>query len=226
MIVGEVTTDVNGAFSTSFQIPYNFFSGDRNMVGAIDATGFRGASVIHVVPPPEIELPTASGAFGAAIAISGVGFLPNARPSALSLFGTNFLPDSAFLRTDNTGAISIDVRLPQLPAGTGQLSLTVGSDTAIKAFQVLPGMVTATRALRSPFAPFSELDSARIMLTSFPPNVRVDSVTANGADLLPAGSLIIGQDGSLRIDISGLPREEVRVFVTVGGVGVSVVIAP
>ena len=96
MIVGEVTTDVNGAFSTSFQIPYNFFSGDRNMVGAIDATGFRGASVIHVVLPPEIELPTASGAFGAAIAISGVGFLPNARPSALSLFGTNFLPDSAF----------------------------------------------------------------------------------------------------------------------------------
>ena len=102
----------------------------------------------------------------------------------------------------------------------------MGSDTASKAFQVLPGMITATRALRSPFAPFSELDSARIMLTSFPPNVRVDSVTANGADLLPAGSLIIGQDGSLRIDISGLPREEVRVFVTVGGVGVSVVIAP
>ena len=225
MIVGEVTTDASGDFSTSFQIPYTIFSGDRNVVGAIDATGFRGASVMHVVPPPDIELSTATGALGTAISVNGVGFLPNARPSALSLFSTNFLPDSAFLRTDNTGAISIDVWLPSLPAGTGQLSLTVGSETASKAFQVLPAMITATRTLLSPFAPFPDLDSAKITLTSFPPNAAVESVTANGADLLLGRSLTIGQNGSLSFEIASLPREEVRVFVTVGGVGVSAVIA-
>lgn len=86
-------------------------------------------------------------------------------------------------------------------------------------------MITATRTLLSPFAPFPDLDSAKITLTSFPPNAAVESVTANGADLLLGRSLTIGQDGSLSFEIASLPREEVRVFVTVGGVGVSAVIA-
>ena len=209
VIVNQVTTDANGAFSASFQIPYTLFSGDLNMIGAIDATGSKGASVMHVVPPPEITLSTASGAFGAAVSITGTGFLPNARPSALSLFGTNFLPDTASLRTDIAGTISFDVWLPQLLAGTGQLSLTVGSDTVSKAFQVLPGMITATRALQSSFEASSALDSARLDLTSFPPDVTVESVTANGADLLQGRSLAVAQDGSLSFEISGLPQEEV-----------------
>jgi len=210
IVVATVDIDSGGAFSANFEVPSSQFAGKRHLIHAVDRAG-TVATVEHVLPPAEIQLSPASGTIGAVISISGTGFPINVRPSSLSFLGAD-LPLPGFLDTNRLGEIKIDVQLPELlPAGAGQMTLTIGSTAASAPFEKIPATLTVSR------------DTEFILLsgTGFPRNTFVSSTTINGQKIF-GGAVFTDDSGEFGIRIPDPQTTRVEIAVIVANTTVSV----
>ena len=161
------------------------------------------ATVEHVLPSAEITLSQASGTMGSVISINGTGFPISVPPSSVSFLGTDLaLP--GFLSTNSIGEIALDVQLTELlPAGTGQMALTIGATTASAPFEKIPATLTASR-------------TTELILftgTGFPRNTFVSSVIIDGQKL--SRSVITDENGEFSINYLDPPTSRVDISVTV-----------
>jgi len=203
IVVGIVQIDSSGAFSANFEVPSSQFAGKRHLITAVDRTGTL-ASVEHVLPPAAIELSLASGTIGTVISINGTGFPINLQPTSLSFLGTD-LPLPGFSGTNNFGEIKIDVQLSELlPAGAGQMTLTIGSTAASAPFEKIPAALTASRST----------ESILLIGTGFPRNAFVSSITINGQKIF-GGAVFTDDNGEFSKNILDPPKTLVEIIVIV-----------
>ena len=167
----------------------------------------------HVLPPAELELSRTSGTIGTVISINGTGFPIDATSSSLSFLGTDLsLP--ALSGTNSIGEINIDVQLPELlPAGAGQMTLTIGSTVASAPFEKIPATLAANRAT----------DSILLTGAGFPRNTFVSSITVQGQKLF-GGSVFTDDSGEFTKGILSPPTTLVEIIVIVANTSVSLIV--
>ena len=212
IVVATVTTDEDGAFRTTIEIPYSVFSGSDNVIKAFDDQG-AGVSVQHILPAATMVLSVAEADVGTPISVVGAGFAPELSPS-LFYGGTEIQLDT-FLLIDGVGNIEFDFLLPDLQTGTGVMSLTVGAANASATFQVLPWKLKV-----------SDTDIAgQLTLTAkgFPTNT-VSTLSINGVEL---ESRVRTDDlGGFSVVIYNLPEGQIVIQVQAGSVSDTVVSSP
>ncbi|PKB64109.1 MAG: hypothetical protein BZY80_03810 [SAR202 cluster bacterium Io17-Chloro-G2] len=141
--VGTATTDAEGDFETTFNVPLTAGIPSSNTVTAT-GVGTTGTAIDgHKVASPKVELTPESAAFGATIAINGTGFPGFSTATTVDIGDLSVLP-SPPPRTLADGLLSISVLVPQLDLGVQVVRLTVGGVSAIATFTIVAPDPTAT----------------------------------------------------------------------------------
>ena len=148
-----VATDQLGAFAAGFAMPNLPYRDSLNRIAAQSETG-AFAWVDHTFLTPTLEMSTPQAKSGVAIIAAGRGFTPNF-PVTL-FFDQTALTTVPLPRTNDQGAIDLDFKLPGLQSGDGKMKMTVGGESAVADFQVLPPRITLARRAESPNSIFVE----------------------------------------------------------------------
>jgi len=142
-----VTPDASGAFETKVTAPFEALIPSTNTVKATVVGTAAAASAEHKVPAATVSISPGEGPSGIIFTVNGANFRPFRLVSDITIGVPSVLSSS--LSTDADGSFTFSGVVPQLPAGTKVVSITVGQVRAFVSFKVTEPDVPPT-PIRTP----------------------------------------------------------------------------
>ena len=122
----SVSSNSRGSFSATFTVPSQA-SGSRQVM----ATDGTNSDTANFIISATTSIDKTSGSIGDAVAISGTGFRASA--TITISFGTQQVASTT---SDSGGHFSVTFNVPALPAGTHEVRISDGTNTAMATFEI------------------------------------------------------------------------------------------